>query len=220
MKTVLYPDFYFRIEGGGGILSIIIMVGLVLGPVLTVIVYNPGKPGLKFDISVIVALQVATLLYGVHLVYQERPLYLVNTGSLFRIVAASEIDVDRIRNEALKVSLFDKPKLVYAHAEDDVRQDILWDAISGGRDLDLRPEHYEPLSEHIDEVRKRALPLTTDILDDQEKQALDSYLSREQASLDDFLYYHLKAKKGFYLAVFSKDDFQLKAVLDIDAEEI
>jgi hypothetical protein len=37
---------------------------LALGPLLTLIVFEPGKPSLKFDLSCIVLLQLGALLYG------------------------------------------------------------------------------------------------------------------------------------------------------------
>ena len=220
MTLVLYPDFYYRVEGGSQILRVIVMVDLVLGPLLTAIVFKPGKPGLKFDITVIALVQLLALGYGVSLVYQERPLYLVSTGSVFRVVVASEVDTGNLQDPSLAVGLFGKPKLVYADAGEQERQDILWEALGGGKDLDQRPEFYQPIKANLDKIRSKAIPLTRDILNESEKKSLDTFLTSEGAKLDDFLYYHLRAKNGFYVLAFDKKDFELRGVLDIDADEI
>lgn len=57
MRLLWYPAPYFDINGGWTVLRILAGVDVVLGPILTLIVFKPGKPSLKFDMSVIVALQ-------------------------------------------------------------------------------------------------------------------------------------------------------------------
>ncbi|KZZ48613.1 hypothetical protein A3759_04705 [Thalassolituus sp. HI0120] len=58
------------------ILIVIAGVDLVLGPALTLIVFNPAKKSLKMDLSIIAALQIAALAYGSYTVHNTRPLAL------------------------------------------------------------------------------------------------------------------------------------------------
>ncbi|WP_420592230.1 hypothetical protein [Bacterioplanoides sp.] len=58
------------------ILIVIAGVDLVLGPALTLIVFNPEKKSLKMDLSIIAALQIAALAYGSYTVHNTRPLAL------------------------------------------------------------------------------------------------------------------------------------------------
>lgn len=58
------------------ILMVIAGVDLVLGPALTLIVFNPTKKSLKMDLSIIAALQIAALAYGSYTVHNTRPLAL------------------------------------------------------------------------------------------------------------------------------------------------
>ena len=71
---------------------ILIGVDLVLGPLLTLIVYKQGKPGLKFDLSFIAAVQVAALIYGSYTLHSERPHFLVFAIDRVTLVALSGID--------------------------------------------------------------------------------------------------------------------------------
>jgi hypothetical protein len=77
MVFVGYPPPYFTIDGGSIILKILISIHLVIGPLLTLIVFKPGKPSLKFDLSCIVLLHLGALLYGRTIIYQQRPAFVV-----------------------------------------------------------------------------------------------------------------------------------------------
>jgi len=72
-----YPDFFFAIDGGWEGIQLIIGVDLILGPVLTLVVFKLGKPGLKFDLFCIGLLQMLCLSAGVYVVYSERPIFFI-----------------------------------------------------------------------------------------------------------------------------------------------
>ena len=65
MLLVWYPPPHFHAMGGEGLLKVLVGVDVTLGPLLTLIIFNPKKKSLRFDLSVIAALQVAALAYGV-----------------------------------------------------------------------------------------------------------------------------------------------------------
>lgn len=59
-----YPWPYFMALGGLMLVALIVGVDVVLGPLLTFIVFKPGKKSLKFDLTVIALVQAAALGYG------------------------------------------------------------------------------------------------------------------------------------------------------------
>ena len=67
-----FPEFYFYLDGGIRAITTIFFVDIVLGPGLTLLVFKPGKKELKFDMAVILLLQVSALFWGVSSVYTER----------------------------------------------------------------------------------------------------------------------------------------------------
>ena len=86
--VVWYPGLLFEISGGWEGLRIVIGVDLVLGPLLTLIVYKVGKPSLKFDLSCIAIFQMVCLSGGVWVVYNERPVVLaVEYDAIFSLNA-------------------------------------------------------------------------------------------------------------------------------------
>lgn len=76
------------------LLGIMLGVDIVAGPLLTLILYRPGKRGLKFDLAVIAALQLAFLGYGLNTLWRSRPLFLVGSQQAFALIFANEVPDD------------------------------------------------------------------------------------------------------------------------------
>lgn len=71
--------------------QLILLVDLVIGPLLTLLVFKKGKPSLVFDMSVIVALQLAALTYGLTTVYGQIPSHLVLTHEGMHVVSRYDV---------------------------------------------------------------------------------------------------------------------------------
>ena len=103
-----YPSYYFHIDGGYRGIATIFFVDIVLGPGLTLLVFKPGKPNLKFDMTVIVLLQAVALSWGVKSVYMERPMLTVFYDGKFSCMTYSEtadFDLERLALEGQKPPL-------------------------------------------------------------------------------------------------------------------
>lgn len=87
--------------GGVSGLKIVMGVDLVLGPLLTLIVFNPKKKELKWDLTAIGVLQVGCLAAGLWLVFNERPLVQVLADDGVHLLAASDFDYFEITPPAL-----------------------------------------------------------------------------------------------------------------------
>ena len=123
--TVWYPGILFSIDGGWNGLKLIMGVDVVLGPLLTLIVYRIGKPGLKFDLSCIVALQVACMAAGMWVVYQSRPIALVFAYDTFYSLAANEFEAYGQDSAVIDSFPGPSPKLIYTELpENDIGADV------------------------------------------------------------------------------------------------
>ena len=71
--------------------GIMVAADVVLGPLLTLLVYRKGKPSLRFDLSMIVLAQAAFLAYGVYTLWLNRPVFLVGSQQAFALVFANEV---------------------------------------------------------------------------------------------------------------------------------
>lgn len=85
-----YPDFFFTSDGGWQGIRIVAFVDLVLGPVLTLVVYRKGKPSLRFDLSAIGVFQAVCLIAGTWVVYSERPIAMVFADGTFQSMTADD----------------------------------------------------------------------------------------------------------------------------------
>ncbi|SDT17559.1 hypothetical protein [Pseudomonas oryzae] len=84
----LFPGSLFLSAGGWEGLRIIAAVDLVLGPCLTLIVFNPRKPRAELvrDLSLIGLVQVLALAGGCYVVAQARPLAVVHVFDTFYVL--------------------------------------------------------------------------------------------------------------------------------------
>ncbi|MDI1272057.1 TfpX/TfpZ family type IV pilin accessory protein [Polaromonas sp.] len=88
-----YPYPYREISGGRHLFLIVMAVDVIMGPLLTLAVFNRSKPAAELgrDLTVIGMLQVAALAYGLWTVSVARPVHLVFEIDRFRVVHAIDI---------------------------------------------------------------------------------------------------------------------------------
>jgi len=173
-----YPEPTFSIAGVLPIVFMLVGVDLVLGPLLTLIVYKHGKKGLRFDLSVIALVQVAALVYGANILYEEKPHYLVFTIDRLEFVAQKDIDPLVMRFEEDKTGRFAGLVMVFARRPEDPEEfQRFFDStvFDGQPDLERRPEYWEPWSEDSEEIREKVRPIeeiATESADEQENLRL------------------------------------------------
>ena len=164
MLTVWYPQPYFRAMGGATLILLLIGVDVVLGPLFTLIVYDPKKKSLRFDLAVIVLLQLAALVYGCSVMFNARPVYSAFVIDRFEVIAANAVDeVSRQKAAPEFRSLpLTGPQVIAARQPEDPKQlaDIVISAADGGADLANLPELYVPYAQFRLDAAKRARPLS------------------------------------------------------------
>jgi hypothetical protein len=84
-----YSGILFDTGNGWKAIGIIIGIDLILGPLLTLIVFNHNKSSLKFDLWVIALVQTAALIYGTWTIHQTRPIALAFINSSFSTIFAN-----------------------------------------------------------------------------------------------------------------------------------
>lgn len=142
-----YPGILFRIDGGWTGLRIVIGVDLVLGPLLTLVVFKAGKPGLRFDLACIALFQATCMAAGMWIVYTERPLALVLAyDTIYSLDADAFTDFER-DPALLEAFPGSYPKLLYTELpEDDIQAEIV--AIRSqftGDPLYMQTDRYRPM---------------------------------------------------------------------------
>ena len=155
---IWYPDVLYESAGGRDLFLLIVAVDVTLGPLITTIVYVPGKWGLKFDLIVIGTLQLIALAYGVHVLFESRPVNIVFVKDRFELVRANAVPRRRrwrsSSSRAHGSLTWTGPRIVGAKLPTDSKErtDLMFSSIGGGPDVHLLPRYYVP----YDEVRALA----------------------------------------------------------------
>ena len=220
MWFVWYPAPYFAINGGWEVLRILVGVDVVLGPILTLIVFKPGKPSLKFDMSVIVGLQLAALAYGGSLIYQQRPAFSVFAVDRFTAIPAAEVDFDRLRFPELRRRVGIGPLLAEAVPPEDpkARQALMFDVVMGGaKDLEYRAELYRPYRPDLAHLGRHGLDMARLAAQSAETaRALETFLARHGGAVGDYVYLPLRGKHRDIILALSRTDGQPVGWVDSD----
>lgn len=162
LLLVWYPQPYFRLAGGAGLMMILIGVDVVLGPLMTLVVFNPAKKSLRFDLAVIAALQLAALAYGISVIAQARPVYVVYAGERFNVIGANAINEESLAQakppyDALPL---DGPRIVGARMPaDPAEREKVMLLLTAGFDLPSLPRYYVPFSDVVADLKAKAQPL-------------------------------------------------------------
>lgn len=159
-----YPGLLSDASGVLAIFLIVIGVDVVLGPVITLIVFNPKKKELQRDLLVVLLLQIVGLLYGLHTVFIARPVYVVFAIDRFDVVYANDIldeHLDKARNPEYQSLPWFGPKTIAARLPTDLeeRKEILFSAVAGGPDVQQMPRYYESYAGLQDVAAQRARSL-------------------------------------------------------------
>jgi hypothetical protein len=166
MYFVWYPDLLFEAMGASGLVLIIIGVDVVLGPLITLIVFNPAKEWrvLRMDLAMIALAQAGALAYGVYVVAEARPVYVVFSVDRFDAVAANDlhdVDLAKVTRPEFRSVPWGRPRVIAVEMPADSAAQlevIQWGA--AGLDLQMFPQYYRPYADLAALALKRARPLS------------------------------------------------------------
>ena len=167
---IWYPQPYFDVVGAWYLIRILFIVDVVLGPLLTFIVFKPGKAGLKFDLAVIALVQVSALIYGGTIIFQERPYYMVLAVDRFELVPRKDLDLSNIKYDALKEKTWIGTIPVFARLPEDPEalsrftEEVMFE---GKPDLERRTEFWHPYDQFASEAPAQARDLHELLTDDE-----------------------------------------------------
>jgi hypothetical protein len=162
---VWYPAPYGAASGVLPIFFLLVGVDVTLGPFITLIIFNTKKKSLRFDMAVIVVIQLVALGYGMRSVFSERPVFIVFNVDRFDVVPANDIEaasLQRARDPQFRTLPWTGPIVVGASIPSDreQRNALLFSSAQGGPDLPQLPEYYRPLSDVAEDIKSRLKPVS------------------------------------------------------------
>jgi len=215
---VLYTPEILWLEGGTEVVVLILVVDLLLGPVLTFIVYRRGKKGLILDLTLIATVQIAAFAYGAFALYSQRPLYLAFDVEHFSVMTASDIDLADLEDETLRPRAMSGPLPVYVIRPEDgeERTRILFEALGGGKDVRFYPKYYRHMGDHLDAVRSRSY--TVDELRELKPQvipAIEETLAASDHSARDVLFVSIDGRSRAATVMLDRETGEILAYVDV-----
>lgn len=160
---VWYPAPLAVAVGVMSIYGMLLAVDLIIGPMLTFVVYKEDKKKLKFDLFVIILLQMSAYLFGLYTIAQGRPAWQVFVVDDIELI--SPIDLRKTEDykikEDFKPLLWGKPQWVAAvYASDPVKmQQQKEDEMFNGINISARPETYEKIQVEARAVVDKLKPI-------------------------------------------------------------
>lgn len=177
---VWYPQPLYQATGVIKIFLIMLGIDIILGPLLTFIVYQPKKRTLKFDLAVIVLIQLTAFSYGFYHVYDGRPAWIAYNIDRFDLVKNNEIDNRKLTDALPTYQKVSQSGARYVAAviptdNSEIRNEILFDEIGYGIAPSQRPELYQPLSA-VEEVMMNRTKAINELYDYNDKVDVDHIL--------------------------------------------
>lgn len=160
---VWYPSPLAQATGILNIFVILLIVDVVLGPVLTGVVFKAGKKSLRFDLTVIVLVQLAALSYGLWTIAAGRPAWLVFNADRVDLVQTHELDDRHLAQTAIlyRHAPWTGPRWVASVNPVDVqeRNALVMESSMGGPDLPQRIDLYRPIEQEVENIRAKSHPM-------------------------------------------------------------
>ncbi|KAG1663518.1 Fimbrial protein [Nymphon striatum] len=201
-----YPTLFLSVTDFKEVSTLIITVDLILGPLLTFVVFKPNKKSLKFDLSVIGAVQIAALTYGMYTLFQVHPVYVTFNKDRFTVVRAMDAYPDKAKYEEYKVSKLSAGTMAFAKMPEDpkIQEELLQNVLRGGPDLEQRVDFYEPYSNNIDKIITRSLDPEL-IFNKQNKRITDKFLKKNKEKLNDYAFLPLNNGEKDAIIILNKN---------------
>ncbi len=112
---IWYPKPLYTIAHVVEPLKLLVLIGIIVGPALTFIVFSKKKSlkHLRIDLSLVVLLQICALSYGIYSIYNGRSSIIVFAEGRFNYLVERYAHEEQLKSKELKTSFFSKPKLAY-----------------------------------------------------------------------------------------------------------
>jgi len=219
-----FPYPYREISGGRALFTLVVAVDVVLGPLLTWVVFDVRKPRSELirDLAFIAVIQLAALAYGLLSVYEARPIYLVHEVDRFVVISAADVDpvdLPKALPEFQRLP-FSGVRLIGVrdskNGEERLRSLEL--AIAG-KDLSMRPQYWQPLNDKNKadiRLRAKSLQVLMDRSND-DQAAIQTWLDGRTLKSDQVVYLPLTARGVFWTVLLDGPSLDVVGYLPIDS---
>lgn len=205
---------------------IALMVDVVLGPALTALIFKSGKPKLRRDLGIIASVQVLALIWAVHILHQERPLFVAfvphRIGGFFPVTQGMVEERGRSIEELKKLDSQVPARVFVRLPEDPTEQvNLIMGPLFGKAGPLQQPERYEAFSgKNLQAALRFSYDLEALTKQRPEEAAkVQAYLNQHSGKLDDYAFLPLRGRYQSVLLVLTRNDDALMDALYIEPPE-
>ncbi|HEY6123813.1 MAG TPA: TfpX/TfpZ family type IV pilin accessory protein [Steroidobacteraceae bacterium] len=218
---VWFPDPFQTMIGGTELFLLVVGCDLALGPLISLVIYNSRKSRreLVTDYSIVGAVQIAALVYGVFILAGTRPVYVAYSGDRFEIVTAREItetELAAARDPQYRSLPLTGPRYIGIQVPQQDHNDAVFQALAGNEEH-MRPKFYVSYESQLPKIHARAKKLE-ELL--QKKPAstplLDAAMHEVSIPAERVRWLPVHHRKGFWTALIDIDDGKPVAYFDFD----
>ena len=156
-----YPEPYFSVDGGWAGIRLVGAVDLVLGPLITFLIFDLSKSrrAILFDLITIAVIQLAALSYGIYSTYTQRPVAVVVIDQFVYSVTMEQYAGTPASTSELQRYSDEKPPIIYSdfpldrEGIDEVRRIKIEDKVLEIAQMQL----YRPRTELLIALQNRQL---------------------------------------------------------------
>lgn len=193
---IWYPGPLSELHGVIDAIKVVIGVDIVLGPLITLIIFNTRKQRKELvrDISVIVLVQISALAWGAYTTFMVRPVFVVFYYDAFHSVVRNDIASDTKGGDMAIPGFWQRPKQVYIprlkgkkavqHANDLLSK--------GVPPIKFQVSRYLPIEEHKQAVLEEAMDMTRYLEKEENRVRLDAFLQSHGGTKDNYSLYPLE----------------------------
>ena len=158
-----YPYPYREISGGRSLFLLVVFVDVVMGPLITLVIFNRTKPRreLMTDFLVVGLLQLAALSYGLWAVFVARPVHLVFEYNRMAVVHAIDVDpalLSKAPKELQTLPMTGPTAIALRPFKNAAEQIDATIAAMGGAPLPARSDLWQPYRDSVVDILKEAKP--------------------------------------------------------------
>ncbi len=220
---IWYPYPYREISGGRELFLIVVTVDVIMGPLITLAVFDRRKPmsELRRDLVVVGSLQLLALAYGLWTVSLARPVHLVFEYDRFRVVHAVDVPDELLSQTpaGLTAMPLAGPTLLSLrpfNSESERAEATL--AALKGLALSARPDLWQPYGAAADEIRRQARPVAELRRRLHNQSALiDAAVSQTGRSPGTLVYVPMIGRRSFWTVLLDATTNEIMGFIPLDA---
>ena len=208
LRTHWYPEPFFSASGGIQGLKLVFLVDLVLGPLLTFVVFQRSKTfwAKTIDFSFILTLQLSAFVWGVNAVYQQRPVAIVFWDDQFFTVP-DQVLLQHYKDHPVYENLHNSTSIPIIYAKKPENMAEYRPMMQRIRERNIAPHHqlelYQEFKLNFDTVKPYSMNI--DQQDITTKNQIEEFSRQNNSQSDDNLFFTLKSKYQNIVLAFNKE---------------